>query len=183
MLLTHLKMALHRIASTEWWCLQFRVRATVRNSLIKLVALLTVGFSCGSAGKESPCNAGYLGSIPALGRSPGEGKGYPLQYSGLENSMDYTVHGVAKSQTRLSDFHFHFYVNCIDITKDVFVTLHNFLCLSGSHRESLFLSLWTPWNTKWIIFPFTVVLRRFRTIFVAHQKYWVNIFEILMAQS
>ena len=41
--------------------------------------------------------------------SPGEGKGYPLQYSGLENSMDCIVHGVAKSQTRLSDFHFHFY--------------------------------------------------------------------------
>ena len=42
---------------------------------------------CGSAGKESACNAGALGSIPGLGRSPGEGKGYPLQYSGLENSM------------------------------------------------------------------------------------------------
>ena len=44
--------------------------------------------------------------IPGLGRPPGEGKGYPLQYSGLENSMDYTVHGVAKSQIPLSDFHF-----------------------------------------------------------------------------
>ena len=63
-------------------------------------------FSCGSAGKESACNAGDLGLIPGLGRSPGEGKGYPLQYSGLENSMDCIVHGVAKSQTRLSDFHF-----------------------------------------------------------------------------
>ena len=48
---------------------------------------------------------GDLGSIPGLGRAPGEGKGYPLQYSGLENSMDFIVHGVAKSQTRLSDFH------------------------------------------------------------------------------
>ena len=56
------------------------------------------GFPSGSAGKEFACNAGDLGSIPGLGRSPGEGKGYPLQYSGLENSMDYTVHGVAKSQ-------------------------------------------------------------------------------------
>ena len=45
--------------------------------------------SVGQAGKESACNAGDLGSIPGLGRSPGEGKGYPLQYSGLENSMDY----------------------------------------------------------------------------------------------
>ena len=47
------------------------------------------GFPCGSAGKESGCNAGDLGSIPGLGRSPGKGKGYPLQYSGLENSMDF----------------------------------------------------------------------------------------------
>ena len=57
-------------------------------------------------GKESACNAGDLGSIPGLRRSPGEGKGYPLQYSDLESSMDYIVHGVAKSRTRLSDFHF-----------------------------------------------------------------------------
>jgi len=54
---------------------------------------------CGSAGKESACNVGDLGSIPGLGRFPGEGKGYPLQYSGLENSMDCIVLGVAKSQT------------------------------------------------------------------------------------
>ena len=68
-----------------------------------------MGFPCGSAGKESTCNVGDLGSIPGLRRSPGERKGYPLQYPGRENSMDYTVHGVAKSQTRLSDFHFHFH--------------------------------------------------------------------------
>ena len=54
-----------------------------------------VDFPCGSAGKESTCNVGDLGSIPGLGRSPGEGKGYPLQYSGLENSMDCIVHGVS----------------------------------------------------------------------------------------
>ena len=47
--------------------------------------------------------------IPELGRSPVEEKGYPLQYSGLENSMDCVIHGVAKSQTQLSDFHFHFH--------------------------------------------------------------------------
>ena len=58
--------------------------------------------------KESACNVGDLGSISELGRSPGEGKGYPLQYSGLENSMECIVHGVAKSQTGLSDFHFQF---------------------------------------------------------------------------
>ena len=63
-----------------------------------------LGFPCGSAGKESSCNAGDLGSIPGLERSPGEGEVYRLQYSGLENSMDYIVHGVAKSWTWLSDF-------------------------------------------------------------------------------
>jgi len=56
-----------------------------------------MGFPDGSAGKESACNAGDLGSISGLGRSPGEGKGYPHQYSGLENSLDCKVHGVAKS--------------------------------------------------------------------------------------
>ena len=54
-------------------------------------------FPCGSVGKEPACKVGHLGSIPVLGRSPGEGKGYPLQYSGLENSQDSTC-GVAKSQ-------------------------------------------------------------------------------------
>ena len=65
-----------------------------------------LGFPCGSAGKESTCNEGGLGLIPGLERSPGEGKGYPLQDSGLENSIECIVHGVTKSQTRLSDFHF-----------------------------------------------------------------------------
>ena len=65
-----------------------------------------MGFPCGTAGKESACHVGDLGSIPGLGKSPGEGKRYPLQYSGLEYSMDCIVHGVAKSQTPLSDFHF-----------------------------------------------------------------------------
>ena len=63
-------------------------------------------FPGGSAGKESACNEGDLGLVPGLGRYPGEGKGYPLQYSGLENSMDCIVHGVTKSRTQLSDFHF-----------------------------------------------------------------------------
>ena len=54
-------------------------------------------FSYGSAGKEYACNAGDLGSISELGRSPGEGKAYPLQFSGLENSMGCTVHGGAES--------------------------------------------------------------------------------------
>ena len=57
-----------------------------------------LGSPCDSAGKEPACNAGDLGSIPGLGRSPEEEKGYPLQYSGLENSMYCIVHeAVAKS--------------------------------------------------------------------------------------
>ena len=67
-----------------------------------------LGFLGGSASKESACNLGDLGSIPGLGRSPGEEKDNPLQYSGLENSAvaKSTGHRVAKSQTYLSNFHF-----------------------------------------------------------------------------
>ena len=68
---------------------------------------LKLDFAESSVGKESACSAGDSPLIPRLERSPGEGKGYPLQYSGLENSMDWTVHGVAKSQTQLNDFLFH----------------------------------------------------------------------------
>ena len=68
--------------------------------------------SLSSVGKEFTCNAGDTGSSPGSGRSPGEGKGYQLQYSGLENSMDCIVHGVTKTQTGLSDFHFHFPGRC-----------------------------------------------------------------------
>ena len=67
--------------------------------------LSSLGFPCGSAGKESACNGEDLGLTPGLGRSPGEGKGYPLQYSGPENSMDCIVHGVTKSWSQLSKFH------------------------------------------------------------------------------
>ena len=65
-----------------------------------------MGFPDSSVGQESTCNAEDLGSTPGLGISPGEGKGYPLQYSSLENSKDYIVPQVTKSWTGLSDFHF-----------------------------------------------------------------------------
>ena len=58
--------------------------------------------------KKATHNVRDLGSIPGLGRSPGEGKGYPLQYSGLENSKDCVIHGVTKSWMRLSNFQFHY---------------------------------------------------------------------------
>ena len=78
-------------------------------SFLHILSILSIHPSpCGSAGKESACNEGDLGLIPGLGRSPGEGKGYTLQYSGLENSMDCIAQGAAKSRTQLSDFHFHF---------------------------------------------------------------------------
>ena len=81
---------------------------------IKIVVLIKhLGFPGGSEVKASACNAGDLGLIPGLGRSPGEGNGNPLQYSCLENPMDggawwATIHGVAKSRTRLTDFTFTF---------------------------------------------------------------------------
>ena len=77
------------------------------------VTILTLwDFPGGSDGKESACNAGDLGSISGSGRSPGEGNGYPLHYSCLENSMDRgawraTVYEITKSQTRLNNWHFH----------------------------------------------------------------------------
>ena len=87
--------------------------------------------NCDSAGKESTCNVGDLGSIPGFGRSPGEGKGYPLQYSDLENSMDYTVHTVAKSQTQLSDFDF---TSCLLIKVFVAIAFPPRIVLAASHR-------------------------------------------------
>ena len=86
------------------YCFASRESAKLSHSAIYQLYSLRQGFPGGSVGKESACNAGDPGSIPGLGRSPGEGKGHTLQYSGLENSTD---QGVAKSQIRLSDFQFH----------------------------------------------------------------------------
>ena len=73
--------------------------------LLLFTEVQLICFPDSSVGKESACSAGDPGLVPGSGRSAGEGIGYPLQYSGLKNSMDCMVHGVAKSQTRLSDFH------------------------------------------------------------------------------
>ena len=78
--------------------------------MLTLLALIAVdlpltGLPCGPAGKEPACNAGDPASIPGWGRSLAEGKGYPLQYSGLDNSMDCIVHGIRKSRTQVNDFH------------------------------------------------------------------------------
>ena len=71
----------------------------VRGAEIHCLSYSNKGLPCGSAGKEAVCNVGDLDSSPELGRSPGEGKGYSLQYSGLENSVDCIIHGVTKSLT------------------------------------------------------------------------------------
>ena len=88
---------------------------------------------CGSASKESICNVGEMGLIPKLGRSPGEGKGYPLQYSGLENSMDCIVMGSQRVEHNWVTFTFHmirnFFKNCI--------VKYSIQFLSPSNRVSL----------------------------------------------
>ena len=99
------------MSNSQWRC-QVREFLGGPSNLKGNSTWLDVGFPCGSAGKESACNAGDLGSTPGLGRSSGEGNGNPLQYSCLENSMDRevwraTVCGVAKSHTQLSNSHTH----------------------------------------------------------------------------
>ena len=88
-----------------------------------------LGFPCSSAGKESTCNVGDLSLILGLGRYPGEGNGYPLQYSGLDNSMDYRVHGVTKHQTQLSGFHYWYVPSFCENF------LHIHFCLISSARR------------------------------------------------
>ena len=81
-------------------------KASYNLVLVIISNKINVFFPDGSVGKETVCNAEDLGSIPGLGRSPGEGNSYAFQYSGLENSMDCIVRWVTKSWIRLSDFHF-----------------------------------------------------------------------------
>ena len=100
--LSQLHMTTGKTIGLTRWIFVSKIMSLLLNMLSRLV----MGFPCGLAGKESTCNAGDLALIPGLGRSPGEGKGYPLHYSGLENPVDWIVHGVKKSKTRLSDFHF-----------------------------------------------------------------------------
>ena len=92
------------------------------------------GFPCGSAGKESACTAGDLDSIPGLRRSPEEGKGYPLQYSGLENFMGCIVHGIAKS---LSDFHFSHSLKMSRASSLVTQTVKNLPAMQETQDRSL----------------------------------------------
>ena len=113
-----------------------------------------MGFPCGSAGKESACNVGDLGLIPGLGRSLGEGKGYPVQYSGLENSMDCIVHGVAESDTT-KHLSFHFVIKYrrvlkLVVSKLVFINTKRHLYLihkrfTLKRTQNIFLKIGTSW--------------------------------------
>ena len=87
--------------------LLFVLQVFVFLCVLEMAYMQNLGLASVSAGKESACTAGDLGSIPGLGRSLGEGKDYPLQYSGLKNCMDWIIHGATKNGTLLSDFHFH----------------------------------------------------------------------------
>ena len=109
----------------SWWWIHLQCRRPQFDSWVRkipwrrdrLPTPVFLGFPCGSAGKESDYMAGDMGLIPGLGRSPGEGKGYPLQYSSLENSMDCIVPGVAKSQTRLSNIFYNNFWLILTCTK------------------------------------------------------------------
>ena len=105
----------HLSGDWHWVCGEGPRGSRIRNKWLCIcddreshLLILFLGFPGGSTGKESTCNVGDLGSTPGLGRSPGERNSNPLQYSSLENSMDYTVHRVTKIQTQLRNFHFHF---------------------------------------------------------------------------
>ena len=102
------------------------------------------GFPCGSAGKESGCKAADPGSIPGLGRSPGEGKGYPLQYSDLENSTDCIDHGVTKSQTWPSDFHYH---DLCSLAALYWLWVRLYARFNATYSESITLSLAEVWGS------------------------------------
>ena len=89
----------------EWVAISFSRESSWPRDQTQASRIAGRRFTCSSAGKEIACNTGDLVSIPGLGSSPGEGRGYLFQCSGLENSVDCVVHGVAKCRTRLSDSH------------------------------------------------------------------------------
>ena len=137
---------LHKIAFDSW------IRKICwRRDRLPTPAFL--GFPCGSAGKESACNAGDLHSLPGLGRSLGEGKGYTLQYSGLENSIDCLVHGVPNSQTRLSNFHSLTHVPQHLLTSIIYSFAQHLQCENSRKAKIFFCSLLyhnvhkNPWPT------------------------------------
>ena len=146
---------------------------------------LLVGFPCGSAGKQSACNAGDLGSIPELGRSPGEGKGYPLQYSGLENLMDRgawgaTVHRVAKSQTWLKRLSTHLKINCLSSSNKLFshlfismwIYIHCIILVKIKYSSNMNMHV-SDFSQVWLIeTPWTVAQQAPLSKGLSRQEYW-----------
>ena len=159
-----------------------RLNSWVRKISCRRNRLPTPVFLCfpgGSVGKESACNAGDLGSISGLGRSPGEGKSYPFQYSGLENSLDCMMHGVTKSQAQLSDFYIRLQVD-YPIFPPPFRSNDNPQCIDDTHDPLLSCSLLLMLNkvqnisTRWLC-----MLRHFSHVWlsatlwtVARQALW-----------
>ena len=106
-------------------------------------------FPDSSVGKESACSAGDPDSVSGLGRSPGEGKGYPVQYSGLENSMKCIVNGVTKSWTRLRGFHFHF--NTLSVSTTLGITVLVGAGRSGEMDRRKLGSRWEKKRKMWVV--------------------------------
>ena len=127
---------------------------------------LPSGFPCGSGGKESACSEGDLGSIPGLGRSPEEGKGYALQRSDLESSVDCIVHGVTKSQARVSDFHCH-QVRSPYYTAITTIHVLNFFHLSKlplhTHFNNSLFPFHSPWHPRFCFISISLQLRLLST--------------------
>ena len=125
---------------------------------------MIMDFLGGSDSKESAWSVEDLGLIPGLGRSPGEGNGYPLQYSGLENFMDRgawqaTVHGIAKSQTWMNNFHFTSLSFC-NVLHHIDLHILNYICMSGINPTwprclILFIYYWI-----WFVRIFTSIFNR-----------------------
>ena len=139
-----LKLELFRILSDFLGLKRVLRTKSLRNAVVEKNSKQSMNvFPGGSVSKESACYAGDLGSIPGLGRSPGEGHGNPLQYSCLEHSMEFsrgawwaTVHGVAKSRTRLSDQHFHFHgKSMFNFLKNCHSIFHSDLTIVHSHQQ------------------------------------------------
>ena len=144
-------------------------------------------FPCGSAGKESTCNARDLGLISGLQRSPGEGNGYPLQYSGLENYMGCIVHEVAKSQTQLNDFHFQFqWGQSLKASIKMNETIGSSLSKNVERKEVVirdwFLSLWCRfsnfewwWHSRWGCECSKVLMVRKGLMIIVYIYWWLII--------
>ena len=148
-----------------------------------------LGFPYDSSGKEFACNAEDLDSIPRLGRSPGEGKGYPLQYSGLENSIVFcniVIHRITESWTWLSDFHFHFIYICsfffiYNLIYLSFFVMFWLICLKVNDSACLFKK-----NLNFVL-TISSIVSWFSILFISHNLFYlfssVNFVLILLFYS